>query len=43
MLILFLFFLNVLFIHEIHTRTQRETETQADGEVGSMQGAQHGT
>ena len=30
-----------LFIHERHT--QREAETQAEGEAGSMQGALHGT
>ena len=30
-------FKNILFIHERHT--QREAETQAEGEAGSMQGA----
>ena len=38
----FLFFLRFyLFIHERHT--QREAETQAEGEAGSMQGARCGT
>ena len=30
-----------LFIHERHRK--REAETQAEGEAGSMQGAQYGT
>ena len=28
-----------LFIHERHTEREREAETQAEGEAGSMQGA----
>ena len=39
---IFLFFKRFyLFIHERHT--QREVETQAEGEAGSMQGARCGT
>ena len=32
-----LIFLKILFIHEGHK--EREAETQAEGDVGSMQGA----
>ena len=41
---IFLLFFKVLFIHEKH-REERErgAETQAEGEVGSMQGARCGT
>ena len=38
---LFYFLSIYLFIHERHT--QREAETQAEGEAGSMQGLQGGT
>ena len=43
--ILFLFFLFKYFIYLFmrDTHTQREGETQAEGEAGSMQGAQCGT
>ena len=41
--IFYLFFKNILFIHERHKEREREAETQAEGEAGSMQGAQHGT
>ena len=36
-----LFFLKIiyLFIHDRHTERQREAETQAEGEAGSMPGA----
>ena len=38
LILITLFFLRFhLFIHEIHT--EREAETQGEGEVGSMQGA----
>ena len=37
--IYFYYFLKVLFIHE----TQRERETETEGEAGSMQGARCGT
>ena len=37
----FFFFLS--FIYLFMRDTQREAETQAEGEAGSMQGAQHGT
>ena len=36
-LVLFFVFKFYLFIHERHT--QREAQTQAEGEAGSMQGA----
>ena len=38
----FNFFFN-LFIYDRHTVREREAETQAEGEAGSMQGARHGT
>ena len=37
----YLFFKDYLFIHERHT--EKEAETQAEREAGSMQGARHGT
>ena len=42
---LFFFFKDVicLFMHENTQRREREAETQAEGEAGSMPGAQHGT
>ena len=40
-MLLHLFFLKILFIHERHR--QREAETQAEGEAGSMQGARRGS
>ena len=36
-LFIYIYFLKILFIYERHT--EREAETQAEGEVGSMQGA----
>ena len=30
-------------MRDTHTEREREVETQAEGEVGSMQGARHGT
>ena len=36
-------FLKILFIHERHRETQREVETQVEGEAGSTQGARCGT
>ena len=36
-MLLFFFFLNIYLL------IQREAETQAEGEAGSMQGAGHGT
>ena len=41
----FFFFLKILFIYswEAHRERAREAETQAEGEAGSMQGAQRGT
>ena len=37
--LLYLFFFKILFIHE----RERELETQAEGEAGSMPGTQRGT
>ena len=39
--IIYIFFFFFFVIHERHT--EREAETQAEGEVGSIQGAQCGT
>ena len=39
----FFFLRFYLFIHERHTDCEREAETQAEGEAGSMQGAPRGT
>ena len=36
-------FLNFIYLFMRDTETQREAETQAAGEAGSMQGAQRGT
>ena len=39
------FFKKILFIYLFmrNTQREREAETQAEGEAGSMQGPQHGT
>ncbi|CAD7684395.1 unnamed protein product [Nyctereutes procyonoides] len=37
------FFLKILFIYPQNTQREKEAETQAEGEAGSTQGAQHGT
>ena len=39
---IFFFFLKILFIYSWEIHTQREAEAQAEGEAGSMQGAQYG-
>ena len=35
-----LYFLKILFIYLLMRDTEREAETQAEGEAGSLQGAQ---
>ena len=37
------FFFKILFIHERHTERERDAETYAEGEVGSVQGTRCGT
>ena len=39
----FLFNFKILFIYSWETQREIEAETQAEGEAGSLQGAQHGT
>ena len=39
----FFFFLKILFIYSWETQRERGAETLAEGEAGSMQGAQPGT
>ena len=41
--ILFIYFLDLIYLFMRDTHTEREVETQAEGEAGSMQGARHGT